>query len=79
MSCVINILLGITAEEIIQDTSKENITEFGTLEYYVFLYLDLYYIGYKAKVNIKEGVVDFYEWIQTFAKGKNNEVAVREK
>eukprot|EP00350_Pseudokeronopsis_sp_OXSARD2_P012702 CAMPEP_0170552090 /NCGR_PEP_ID=MMETSP0211-20121228/10054_1 /TAXON_ID=311385 /ORGANISM="Pseudokeronopsis sp., Strain OXSARD2" /LENGTH=41 /DNA_ID= /DNA_START= /DNA_END= /DNA_ORIENTATION= len=40
-------MLGVTCEEIVRDCEEEEISEFGTLDYFTFFYLDLYYILYK--------------------------------
>lgn len=61
ITTLINICTAIVSEEIILDCAREKIEdEFGILEYFVFLYLDLYYIGYKLKLNCIETVKDIY-------------------
>mmetsp|Transcript_373 Transcript_373/g.221 ORF Transcript_373/g.221 Transcript_373/m.221 type:complete len:201 (+) Transcript_373:2-604(+) len=58
LTTVTSAILGIVIEEIIQDCLQEEIHEFGTLDYFSFFYLDLYYIGYKLKLNLKESLND---------------------
>ena len=51
-----HLVQGLAAEELLCDSHNENITEFGAIDYYVILNMDLLYIYQRAFMNAKDHI-----------------------
>ncbi|CDW72932.1 UNKNOWN [Stylonychia lemnae] len=63
LTTIICVVQGLAMEELLRDCYDEKIDNFGVIDYYVLIYLDIKYILKKAYLNGIDHVLDFKDWI----------------